>query len=174
MADELELKLDSDNANKATGKVSKKIIIIAVVVILALVATAVALFFVLGADKGSSENKETISEAAVKVEGPIQYFTLGQSFVINFVTQTRQHYVRITIDVVTRNPSVIATLQLHEPMVRNDILRIVGEKGFNSLRNIDSKLALQQEIKEHLAKILKEEANVEGIEAVIFTEFVMQ
>lgn len=174
MADEQELKLD---AEKATGKVSKKIIIIAVVVILILASTAVALFFVLGTDKSDTANTANTannSAAVATVEGPIQYHTLGQSFVVNFVTQTRQHYVKLSIDVVTRNPEVISALEHHAPMVRSEVLRIVGEKGFNSLRSIESKLALQQELKEHLAKILKQEADVEGLHAVIFTEFVMQ
>src|SRR5690554_2761513 len=167
MADDQELKIDAD---KATGKVSKKVIIIAVVVILILASTAVALFFVLGTDKSDTAN----SAAVATVEGPIQYHTLGQSFVVNFVTQTRQHYVKLSIDVVTRSPEVISALEYHQPMVRNEILRIIGEKEFNSLRSIESKLALQQELKEHLAKILKQEADVEGLHAVIFTEFVMQ
>lgn len=171
MADDQELKLDAD---KATGKVSKKIIIIAVVVILLLASTAVALFFVLGTDKSDTAKSDANNAAVATVEGPIQYHTLGQSFVVNFVTQTRQHYVKLSIDVVTRNPEVISALEHHQPMVRNEILRIVGEKGFNSLRSIESKLALQQELKEHLAKILKQEADVEGLQAVIFTEFVMQ
>lgn len=171
MADDQELKLDAD---KATGKVSKKIIIIAVVVILLLASTAVALFVVLGNDENDTANSDVNSAAVATVEGPIQYHTLGQSFVVNFVTQTRQHYVKLSIDVVTRNPEVISALEHHEPMVRNEILRIVGEKGFNSLRSIENKLALQQELKEHLAKILKQEADVEGLQAVIFTEFVMQ
>lgn len=171
MADDQELKLDAD---KATGKVSKKIIIIAVVVILLLASTAAALFFVLGNDENDTTNSDVNSAAVATMEGPIQYHTLGQSFVVNFVTQTRQHYVKLSIDVVTRNPEVISALEHHEPMVRNEILRIVGEKGFNSLRSIENKLALQQELKEHLAKILKQEADVEGLQAVIFTEFVMQ
>lgn len=174
MAEEQELRLDSDSASKATSKVSKKIIIIAVVVILLLITAAVALFFVLGTNGSDSKADKTASTAVEQIESPIQYYTLGQSFVVNFITQTRQHYVRLSIDVVTRNPDVVAGLELHEPMVRNDILRIVGEKGFDSLRKIDNKLALQKELKEHLAKILKKEADVEGIEAVIFTEFVMQ
>lgn len=169
MADEEELKLDADAATK---KPSKIIIIIAAVAVVVLIAVAVALFFVLGSsDTEGEEGNEIVAE---ETAGPLQYYTLGPSFVVNFMTQTRQRYVKITIDVVTHNEAVIVALEHHEPMIRNEVLRIIGEKGFSNLRSIDNKLALQSELQQQLANILKQEASVEGLEAVLFTEFVMQ
>lgn len=168
MAEE-ELRLDADETTK---KPSKKIIIIAVAVLVVLIAVAVALFFVLGSEDEAAEPPSDV--VAEEVEMPLQYYTLGPSFVVNFVTQTRQRYVKLSLNVVTQSSAVIAALEHHEPMIRNEVLRIVGEQGFNNLRKIDTKLALQQELQQQLANILKQEANVEGIEAVIFTEFVMQ
>lgn len=170
MAEEQELRLDADNT---TSKVSKKIIIIVVVVLLLLITAGVGAFFVLGSDD-QGDNQANAAEEQAAVEQPIQYHTLAPSFVVNFVTQTRQHYVKLGIDVVTRNPEVITALEHHEPMVRNEILRVVGEKGFNSLRDIDKKIELQKELKTLLSTILSEEAGVDGLQAVIFTEFVMQ
>jgi flagellar FliL protein len=47
-------------------------------------------------------------------------------------------------------------------------------QDFNSLRTAEGRVALQQELKNAMIKIMEREAGSDNVEAVLFTNFVMQ
>ena len=59
-------------------------------------------------------------------------------------------------------------------MLRNEIVRILSDQDFKALRTPEGRLALKTQLQEQLIALLKSEADVEGIEAILFTDFVMQ
>ena len=74
-----------------------------------------------------------------------------------------------------RKQTIADALTLHEPMIRSNIIRILGEQDFNALRTPEGRIALQDELTAALAQIIKRETGQsDGVEAVLFTDFVMQ
>jgi len=163
---------EEENNNEEAAKPKSKlmlIIIIAVVVILAGGGGA-AYFLLSGSDEGG--------DASVETEEPVQkpaiYFDLKPAFVVNYQWKGRQRYVQISISVMTRDENVVETLQAHMPLVRNNLVMILGAQDFEVLRTPEGKEAVRESVLEEVQRILTEEMGEPGIEKVLFTNFVMQ
>lgn len=165
---------EQNTAADETSKSSKKkliIIILAAVLVLGGIAGGVA-FWLLGGD--SDEPAATAEAVVEEVLGELEYYSFTPPFVMSYLTRTGQRYLQVGVVAATRSPKVIETLQLHDPMVRSEMLRIIGEQDFNQLRTDAGKRHLQQELEARLKAILREEAQLEGLDAVLFNNFVMQ
>lgn len=183
---EQELKLDTgeDEADEdGGGGGSKKMIIMIVGVVLLIGISVGATFFLMGglddpapvADvKEGAAGEEMAAEEVEELPIPAQYVPLMQEFVVNYQVGSRQRFLQVSIEIMTFKQSMVDALKLHDPLVRNEILKVLGRQEFNSLRSNEGRLLMQEELKTHLAAVLKKEAKVEGLEAVLFSNLVMQ
>jgi flagellar FliL protein len=171
MAAEQDLKLDPDNAEEKSGG-KKKLIIIVVSVILLIVIGVGATIFLMSDDSDSDEGE--VVEVVEEIILPAQYIKMKPRFIVNFNVGTRQRFLQTSIEIMTRSQHVIDTIELHNPMLRNTIIRILSDQDFKNLRTQEGRAALKALLKEQLVAVMKAEADVEGIEAVLFTDFVMQ
>jgi flagellar FliL protein len=169
MAAEQDLKLDPDNVEEKSGG-KKKLIIIVVSVILLIVIGVGATIFLMSDDSDEGEVVEVVEEIIL----PAQYIKMKPRFIVNFNVGTRQRFLQTSIEIMTRSQPVIDTIELHNPMLRNTIIRILSDQDFKNLRTQEGRAALKALLKEQLVAVMKAEADVEGIEAVLFTDFVMQ
>ncbi len=174
MAAEQDLKLDGGNAEAeaASGGGKKKLIIIILIALIVLAGAGGAAFFFLTGDDNAAA--DTAAEVVAEPELPAQYVILKPEFVISFQVGPRQRFLQVNIEVMTRRQSVIDVLNMNEPMVRNDIIRIIGEQNFDHLRTPEGKVELQQLLTRHLSELVKREGGEDDVEAVLFTDFVMQ
>lgn len=173
MAEEKDLTLDQENADGEAGGSKKKLIII-ILLVLVLIATAVGVttFLLIGDDDKAAEDAEPAVVEEVVL--PARYIKMKPRFIVNFNVGTRQRFLQVSLELMTRSPDVISAVELHNPMLRNEVVRILSEQDFTALRLPEGRLALKTQLQEQLVATLKSEANVEGIEAVLFTDFVMQ
>ena len=163
MADEEEQK-DTEEKPK-----SKMMLIIIIAVLVALLAGGgVAAFLLMGGDD------EAVEEEASLVEAPAVYFELKPPFVVNYNWQGRQRYVQIGVAVMTRNEAVIAAIQKHMPLVRNNLVMVFGSQDFEGLRTMEGKEMLRQKALEEVQAIVSDEIGEAGVEKILFTNFVMQ
>ncbi|MBE0482289.1 MAG: flagellar basal body-associated FliL family protein [Bacterioplanes sp.] len=174
MAAEQDLTLDDENGNtppEGSGGKKKKLIILIIGALL-LVAVAIgATWFLL------SGNTDANTDEAVEAEPvllPIQYVILKPEFVVSFQVGTRQRFLQVSLEVMTRAPHVKTVLEMHDPMIRNDIIRIMTQQPFDALRTAEGRVALQQALTAHLDQVVAREHGEGGVEAVLFTNFVMQ
>lgn len=178
MAAEQDLKLDQANPeNEGGGK--KKLIIIIVGVLLVIGIAVGATIFLMSSDDGGEENAaegegKVAAEEVVEVKIPAQYIKMKPRFIVNYNVGTRQRFLQASIEIMTRKQSVVDAIELHNPMLRNEIVRILSEQDFKSLRTPQGRTALKTTLQDRLVEILKSESDAEGIEAVLFTDFVMQ
>lgn len=176
MAAEEELKLDTGEEGEApAGGGKKKLIIIAVLCLLIGVGIGAAVFFVLGGGSSAEEGAEAAAEEEVEeVIPPPQYVILKPEFVISFQVGTRQRFLQTSIQILTRDQAIVDAMELHEPLVRNEVIRIIGKQDFESMRTTEGRIALQEELKKALTAVMETETGSTDIEAVLFTNFVMQ
>lgn len=167
MAADTDLRLDAD---EASGK-KKKLVLIIVGVALALIAAGiVTAWYLLDAPQQDEAAK---AEAAPAVM-PVQYVMLKPEFVVSYQVGQRQRFLQVSIEVMTRQQAVLDALRYHDPMVRNEIVRMLGEQRFEELRTAEGRAALQKNLLQHLSYVIRRETGADGIEAVLFTNFVMQ
>jgi len=181
MAAEQDLKLDGggnggDAAAPAGGGKKKLIIIILAILLIVAAAVGATLFFLSGDDseEEAAEEGEAAAEIVEEPGIPAQYVILKPEFVISFQTPSRQRFLQVSIEVMTRSQTVVDALNFHEPMIRSNIIRIIGEQNFDALRTPEGRIALQDQLTEHVNQLIKRESGVDGVEAVLFTDFVMQ
>jgi flagellar FliL protein len=174
MAAEQDLKLDQDNTEEQGGSKKKLIIIVAAIVLLIAIAAGAAFFLMSGGDEEAEAADGEVAEVVAEVTLPAQYIKLKPRFIVNYNVGTRQRFLQTSIEIMTRSQGVVDAVELHNPMLRNDIVRILSEQDFKNLRTPEGRSDLKNMLQEQIVAVLKAEADVEGVEAVLFTDFVMQ
>ena len=174
MAAEQDLKLDQDNTEEQGGSKKKLIIIVAAIVLLIAIAAGAAFFLISGGDEEAEAADGEVAEVVAEVTLPAQYIKLKPRFIVNYNVGTRQRFLQTSIEIMTRSQGVVDAVELHNPMLRNDIVRILSEQDFKNLRTPEGRSDLKNMLQEQIVAVLKAEADVEGVEAVLFTDFVMQ
>ncbi len=176
MAEEKDLSLDQAiPENEGGGKKKKLIIIIVLAILVIAIGAGVAWFLLADDDTESDVDAEAAEEVVVEeIIKPAQYIKLKPRFIVNYNVGTRQRFLQASIEIMTRSQEVVDAVELHNPMIRNDIVRILSDQDFNALRLPEGRTALRDQLREQLITTLKNESDVDDVEAILFTDFVMQ
>ena len=77
---------------------------------------------------------------------------------------------------MARNQEAIEAVQAHMPVIRNNLLMLMGGRTLTDLTSREGKEALRAEALEEVQRILADNANLEGsgVEELYFTSFVVQ
>lgn len=200
MAAEKDLELDENSETE--GKPKKKLIIIIVLVVLLLVggggAAAYFLFFSQAPEEQVATQKEDgegakgaegaegdeaqqsdganseSDDASEQTETKAQYIQMDPAFVISYQVGARARFLQMRLELMTRNSKVAEAITNEMPMLRNTVVILMGQQDFASLRTQAGREALQTTLLTTLNTALAEEASIKGIEAVLFTDYVMQ
>ncbi len=179
MATEKELQLE--DAEEAPKGKSKLILIIIIALVVVGVGVGAALFLLSGDDEAPAEEEAAAEESAepaapaVDAKAPAIYIKMKPEFIVNYNVGPRQRYLQIYMEAMTRSPQAAEALEMHSPMIRSNIIRILSEQEFEFLRTPDGRANLRQLVTEEVRRIVEQESGIEGaIEEVLFTNFVMQ
>ncbi len=170
MADE-DLDLDLEEEKKG-GKM--KLIIIAVAVLL--LGGGAAVYFL---GLGPFAKEEPPAEEAVQEAPPEPEVTIYEGFdepmVINLASGKHPRYLQLSVKFLLRKESAVQPLQLHMPVIRNNIQELVSVKSYADLQQPGAKKALRKQILENINAMLEEKTGEAGmVEAVFFDTFVVQ
>lgn len=188
MADEENENQDETNAEEGEGEGKKKFslpelstkvkIIIAVVAgVLFLVGAVVGTLYFLGIFE--SDDSPVVEEQAAPVEAkptkaPAMYFPIKPEFIVNFQARGRQRYLQVEVSVMTRDQQVFSAMQQHLPLIKNKLVMLFGGEVYEELQTDEGRELLRQKSLEAIQQIMLDEVGVEGVEQVLFTNFVMQ
>lgn len=105
---------------------------------------------------------------------PAIYYPLKPPIVVSFSVKGRQRLLQTELTVMTRDGSVISAIELHQSMIRNALILLIGGHEFEELTTAEGKELLRQSCLQEIQRLLQAEIGRPGIEQVLFTEFVMQ
>ena len=117
MAAEQDLKLEGGAAPEEPPKSGKKKLILIIVLVLIILGAGggAAAFFLLGGEDAAAAEGELATEVVEEAPAePAQYVILKPEFVISFQVGTRQRFLQVSIEIMTRHQSVADALALHE------------------------------------------------------------
>jgi flagellar FliL protein len=180
MANEKELQLDG---GEEEPKSNKKLIIIIVAAVLVVGVGVGAALFLMSGDDDSAENDETASEEeaaaeaapAAPVSGPAIYVKLKPEFIVNYQVGPRQRYLQIYMEAMTRNPAIAEALEMHSPMIRSSIINLLSQQEFEYLRTAEGRAGIREQVTEEVRRLIAQETGIEeGLEQILFTNYVMQ
>ena len=180
----------SEAGEKAAGS-KKKLIMIIGGVVGVLVITGAALFFTGFFDdekikptveESTSEsvasddagNDETTGDDSVDVVANTAiYQELAPPFMVNFSSGSIQ-VMKIAISVMASDQEAIDAVNMHDPVIRNNILMMLSSEDPESLKAASGKSALQSAVKAEINKALSSVKSSSTVQNVFFTEMVMQ
>lgn len=161
--------LDMSEENPAPRK-SKKGLIIAVASVVVLGAAGGG-YFALGGKKDDKAQAKPVAE----VKLPALFAELDPPFVVNFQPGSSSRFLQVAVQLMTRDPRLVTFLQQHNPIIRNDLLMLFGNKQATEVASPEGKEALRAATLEAVRNIIAAEGGKpESLEAVYFTSFVMQ
>ncbi len=107
---------------------------------------------------------------------PAIYLPLDPPLVATFEDRSAVRFLQLTLEVMARNQEAIDAVQAHMPVIRNNLLLLMGGRTLTDLTSREGKEALRAEALEEVQRILADNANLEGssVEELYFTSFVVQ
>lgn len=106
--------------------------------------------------------------------GPPIYLPL-KPFVVNFQAGQLVRYLQLTVQVMSRDPKTIDLLKQNDPVVRNNLLLLLGGQQYSTLVTEKGKEQLRAAVLTAIRKVAAENGGKpDRVEAVYFTSFVMQ
>jgi flagellar FliL protein len=121
--------------------------------------------------KGKESEEGEDGEAAKKVA---TYLSLDPAFVVNLAGPDSDRYLRVSVELMTRDPLAADTLKLHMPAIRNSLLLLFGQQTAEALAGRDGREGLRQAALTEVQKVMQEETGDDAVEALYFTSFVTQ
>jgi flagellar FliL protein len=121
-----------------------------------------------GKQKVSAEKKEK------EKKQPAQYLDLSPAFVVNLQDDQAMRYLQIEVQLMTRDPKAAEEIRNNMPRIRNTLMLLFAQQHAKDLVTREAKEALQQQALEQVQQAMKDETGSTAVEAVYFTNFVMQ
>ena len=160
------------DSNEVPKKSKKMLIIIIAAVVVLLGGAGAGYFFLMGSDAGE-EVVEDIRLPAVYTKirtknGRPMFVSTLQS------DDDKVHYMQAYIEAKSRDPLVAPALEKHMPLIVSRLNTMFSSQEFAKLSTLEGKENLRRDATKLLQRILQQRINQEGVEEVLFTNFVMQ
>lgn len=168
---------DEAQAEEQVPKGSKKklIIILALVGVILIAGAGAAAFFLLGGDDGQPtaaaeqpERKDAIYTKVRTLEGKPMFVVTLQS------DDDKRHYMQAYVEAKSRSQEVADALELHMPLIVARLNTLFSTQTFEHLMTIEGKQELRTQATELVQSIMQEKIGRPGVEAILFTNLVMQ
>lgn len=121
-------------------------------------------------EKGDKANKKKEDKHAEKTI----FFELDPPFVVNFSNPGRIRFMQVAVQVSVGDPAVIERIKEYNPVIRNNLLLLLGSQNSDELRTREGKEKLRGQVLSEIQAILKERTGKAGVKEVFFTSLVMQ
>lgn len=169
---------DEAKASEETkGGGKGKIIVLAVVVLLLIGGSVGATMYFLGFfdPPPPTEEEQAALDNAEPAKLPAMYFPVKPTFIINFQSRGRQRFLQTDVTVMTRDQEIFSAVQNHLPLIKNRLVMLFGGEVYEELQTDEGRELLRLKTMESVQQILKDEIGREdGVEQILFTNFVMQ
>jgi flagellar FliL protein len=158
---------------EATGGGKKKLLIIIIAAVLLIAIGVAVAMMLMGGD--SPEGEETAEEVAEEVVRPDPlYHEFTPQFVVNLPPGGRAKMMQLSLQVMAHDQAVIDYIEQNDPMLRHHLFNLFSTQDASILYQRKGREALAKATEKLLEKKMKEN-NFEGdVQAVYFSELVLQ
>ena len=152
------------------GKLGLILIVVAVLVLAG--GGAAAYFMLVDGGKGK---KAQAAKSEPEPKGPALYVALDPPFVVNFEAEQLVRFLQVTVQVMSRDPATVDLIKANDPVVRNDLLLLLGNQTYDTIASREGKEKLRKQSLDTVRKVVASAGGKPAlVEAVYFTSFVMQ
>ena len=165
----------AEGGEKKSSKLKLIIIAVVALIIVGGGGAAAALFF-LGGDSAPAE--EAAPAEPVRADAIYtKVRTMGGKpmFVVTLQSQDkRPHYMQLYVEAKSRDQAVADALTLHMPLIVSRLNNLFSTQDFRTLQSLEGKQALREQSTDLVREIMQEKIGKPGVEAILFTNMVMQ
>lgn len=114
---------------------------------------------------------------AAQQEGPKKalYLPIAEKFVINVQDGQRMRFMQVKVQAMTRDERVAAAIEANMPALSHAMIMLLSSQDAATMRNTQGREQVRMQALSELQQVLGEVAGIsEGLEAVYFTDFVIQ
>ncbi|MBB5321269.1 flagellar basal body-associated FliL family protein [Marinobacter oulmenensis] len=163
---------ENNTPEEAPAKKGKlKLIIMLIVIILLAIGLSVAgtLWFL-----GGSITGDESTEADAEPEFIASTYTdLEDALVTTIQAQGRQRFAQVYLSFEAKDPEALAAVDLHMPLIRSQLVMVLGNSDFTELQTPEGRQALAQRMLEKVNQVLEQEGEP-AIIRVLLRNFVVQ
>jgi flagellar protein FliL len=172
-------KAQDASSEAAAGGDKKKLLIFIAIGVVVLAGLGVGGWLMFGGkhDEATGKGKEKTHTAQNKEapKGPPLFLAMDPPFVVNFQSEQAVRFLQVSAQIMTRDPKTLEELKVDDPIIRNDMLLLLGNQKYAIISTLEGKEELRKLSLETVRKVLKDNGGEpENVEAVYFTSFVMQ
>jgi flagellar FliL protein len=108
--------------------------------------------------------------------GTSPYLALEPAIVVNLNTAGKVRFMQVRVQAMSRDPAVLAALQTHTGPVRHALITLLSAQTVDNMYDVQVREQVRQQALEELRGVLETHAGLkrEGLEALYFTDFVIQ
>ena len=117
------------------------------------------------------------TKKAVEPKAPPVYLAFDPPLVVSFQDAETMRFLQATVEVMARDEESIKAVELHMPVIRNNLLNALSGKSLTELTRLEGKEALRKECLAEVQRVLKANATKDqktSVEDLYFTSFVVQ
>jgi len=160
------------DAGEASGGGRKKLILIIVGALLLVGGSIGGTLMIVG---GSDETADAAVEEPAEVDrGTPNYVDLKPAFTVNLAPEDPVGFLQIAMQVLTFDEGVAKELEKHKPLIRNNLVVLLGQQNSAELRAPNGKEKLQKNALQTVQSVIDKHGSGGQVDNVFFTYFVMQ
>ncbi|MEN7342265.1 MAG: flagellar basal body-associated FliL family protein [Pseudomonadota bacterium] len=164
---------DNEQAEAPKGKKSMIIVIVLVAVIAGGAGIAVPMLLNKPAETVAGE--EEVAEAETPPGAEALYRGIHPPLLINFLDERgKGRFLQMSLEVMSRDQAVIDAMEAHDAVVRSQLILLFGDVKLADLNSREGKANLLVMALDEINRILTEQTGAAGVEAVYFTNLVVQ
>lgn len=128
----------------------------------------------------AADSAEASAEEEQEPVGPPIYLALEPALVASIDDEDSIRFVQINVEVMARKQDTLDAVVAHTPVIRNNLLMMLGRKGIKELTDSEGKEAFRQEALNEVQSILEKmgpvnpDEPVGEVEDLYFTGFMVQ
>lgn len=141
----------------------------------ALVLVAAGIFGLAALRGPASPAAGADGEAKAADAGPALYTSLHPPLVVNFTDSTgERHFMQVTMELMAREKNVIEAVRTHAPAIRNRLILLYGNTDYEAAITREGKEKMLSDALAEVQAVLRDTIGRDGVEAVYFTNLVIQ
>lgn len=109
-----------------------------------------------------------------KPKAPPVYLPLDPPLVASFQDGGQIRFLQVTVELMARDEKVGGLVKTHSPVIRNNLLMMLGGETLATLTSREGKDELRSRALTEVQRILKDTTGEPGVEDLYFTSFVVQ
>ena len=120
-----------------------------------------------------SENGEDTASSA---GNDYAYYGLEPDIITNYVNEDKKHlgYIRVSVELMIKKSTDMAKVKHHAPLIRDAIIRILGEQNIKRIRSIKGREDIRTYCLEVANNLMVQEEGVKIFKDLLFTKYLYQ